>query len=298
LTGRHEFHIPEPTIERTRQAAISAQSFCERNDDSLGTAMIAEAWFDGSPEAVVAALRTYQNEDGGVGRGLEVDIAAPASNAFAARLAMQVLLGLKTLPQTDVLQRLGSWLEANQADDGDWHFSDETRAGELAPWFAAWEFPALNPACCIAGLAFRLGIATPAMLARVATLFAAKASAEDAQHGDFYTLLPYVEYVGIMRSPERDLWIDRVASAIVATDANGGYSDPQHFFEHAMGSGPVLLERLPADRVMANLELMLDQQTDDGGWPSPYSDAWRPWITASSCVTLAKIVGTSPLAPE
>lgn len=286
---RDTLHFDEQIVLRSREAARSARDYCASAGYPLGVAMIDEAWFGGDMHEVLVALSAYQNPDGGFGNGLEVDITAPASNAFAARLAMHVLLGLKTRSASTLQDQLAGWLVANQAEDGDWHFSAEVRTGELAPWFAGWTFPALNPACCIAGLADRLGIATPEMLDRVARLFAEKASATDVRDGDFYTLLPYVEYAGVTGLPDRDEWVERITSAIAAIDAAGGYGDPQHYFEHALGSGPLLLHRLDPDRVLANASLMLARQSADGGWPSPYSESWRPWLTAWSSVVLSQL---------
>lgn len=281
--------IPPTLIERSRTAAGGARAFCEQQHYPLGVTMIDHTWFGGPAEDVIDALRAYQNDDGGFGNGLEVDIAAPDSNPFAARLAMHVLLALEPRPTNAVETGLAGWLESSQAEDGDWHFSDATRAGALAPWFAGWTFPSLNPACCIAGLADRLGIATPTMLSRVANLFTARASETDLATGAFYDVLPYAEYIGSSSMPGRDRWVARVARAVTDTDARNGYSDPAHYFEHALGGGMVVLDHLSPERNVANASRMLDEQLEDGGWPSPYSDAWRPWQTAFTCVVLAAL---------
>ncbi len=275
--------------QRARKAATTARAFCEAAGYPLGVAMIDEAWFGGDARTVMDALSAYQNPDGGYGNGLEVDIASPASNPFAARLAMQVLLSFRQRPQPSELEPLAAWLAVNQSPDGDWHFSAETRAGDLAPWFASWEFPSLNPACCVAGIADRLGIATPTMLARVATLFAERASIDDLLGDSFYTLLPYTEYVGVTGLADRNLWLDRVTTAIARIDAQDGYDDSQHYFDLALGSGTLILDRLDPDRIRANGVKLLETQSKDGGWPSPYSEAWRPWLTATTCVVLSRL---------
>lgn len=281
--------LPGSRRDEAELAAAQARRFVGATGYGLGVAMIDHAWNGGSAEGVIQELARYQNDDGGVGRGLEVDIGAAASNPFATRLAMIILLDLDDRPSSELETNLQQWLIDNQQDDGDWHFSDETKAGELAPWFAGWTFPSLNPACCLAGLANRLGLATPAMLERVARLFAAKAMVDEARTGDFYTLLPYVEYVGGVDWAERERYVDAVAGNIVQGDEVGTCADASHFWEQVLGGGPDIAARIPGDALSRNADRLLTEQLPDGGWPTPYNEAWRPLLTAQACVTLARL---------
>jgi hypothetical protein len=284
------FQLSQSEHEAAAVAAGKARTFLEGASFPLGVAMVDHVWSEGSEDAVIAELAKYQNEDGGFGKGLEVDIKAPASNPFAARLAMRVLLGIAHRPASDLETRLKAWLVANQHDDGDWHLSDETKAGELAPWFAGWTSPSLNPACCIAGLANRLGIATPGMLERVARLFSEKASPDDLRQGEFYNVLPYVEYAGGVEWEQRATWLDMIATTIVQSVEQGKYADAPHFWEHVFGGGPDLVRRLSADMLARYATGLIEEQERDGGWPTPYDSAWRPLLTAEACVTLARLL--------
>lgn len=284
---------------RERAAALVAPAidFLAAQDYPLGVALVRRAWQDGPALDVLAALAAFQNDDGGFGRGLEVDIGAPDSNPFAARLAMQALLTVPMDAPSAMRERLGAWLVANQHEDGDWHFSDETRQGPLAPWFAAWTFPSLNPACCVAAYARRLDIATPEMLSRVSALFANMASPDEARSGDFYAMLPYAEYATAPGTPERDRYVSAIAEGIRAADEAGAYSDAMHVFDHLLPAGPDVAALLPPGLVERRIDQLLAEPLGDGGWPSPYSEAWRPWFTASAMVTLARLRdGRYPLA--
>lgn len=283
------YALPAPQCQEAEQAVARARGFVKAAGYGLGVAMIDYAWSGGSPERVIEELARYQNDDGGFGRGLEVDIGSPASNPFAARLATSILLGLDDRPSSELETNLQQWLINNQHDDGDWHFSDETKGGELAPWFAGWTFPSLNPACCLAGLANRLALAAPPMLARVARLFAAKATLDEARTGDFYTLLPYAEYTGGVDWTDRERYLDVIAANIVKTDAAGKYTDAGHFWEHVVGGGSDLASRIPSGILGRNADRLLTGQMPDGGWPTPYNEAWRPWISAQAGVTLARL---------
>ncbi len=200
-------------------------AFLETQNHPLSEALVRYCWADGPAEDIVEALSKYQNPDGGFGQGLEVDIKSPASNPFAARLAMQVMLSTPLEASAEIRDRNSIWLAENQHEDGDWHFTAEVYDAELAPWLADWVFPSLNPACCVAGTANLLGIATPQMLARVAALFEEKASLEETASGEFYGMLPYVEYLRGVNFPDRAAYIGAVEQGILKANAEGSYAD-------------------------------------------------------------------------
>jgi hypothetical protein len=279
------FTLSDEQRSSAKALAGPALRFLQEQDDPLGEALVRFCWQDGSPEAVAAALAAYQNPDGGFGNGLEVDIKAPVSNPFAGRLAMHVMLTVPGSATEALRGPFAQWLEANQHEDGDWHFEPEVLRHDIAPWFAGWTFPSLNPSCCVAGTANQLGLATPEMLARVAALFERLGSLEEAQTGEFYNVLPYVEYVAGVDFPDRDAYIMAIADGITARS----YEDAQHFFDHAINGGPDLTARIPADLLSSQADRLMNEVSDDGGWPTPYDPAWRPWTTASAMITLARL---------
>lgn len=281
--------LTDAQSQRAAAAIDPAIAFLESRDYPLGAALIRHVWQDGSAADVVTALSAYQNADGGFGKGLEVDITSPVSNPFAARLAMQALREIPLDASEEMRDRLKSWLVANQNEDGDWHFTREVYTDPLAPWFAGWEFPALNPACCVVGNAIPLDITTPGMLGRVRRLFDRKASRDEAASGDFYGMLPYVEYIGVAAIEDRDSWFDAIAEGVRKASESGNYADAQHFFDHVLAAGPGVVSRLPNDLFMTWTDKLLDEQQPDGGWPTPYNDAWRPWTTTTALLTLAHL---------
>jgi len=273
----------------TEAAARRGLDFLVAQRARLEAAVVDHIWFGGDPEAVIAALATFQNADGGFGKGLEVDIGAPESNPFAMRLA---LIHLRTVPPTvgeDLRARAGVWLAENQASDGDWHFSEEARSGELAPWFEGWTFPSLNPACCLAGQAVAVEVATPTMLERVDLLFREQASVNAVRDGDFYALLPYVEYSLTGALPTE--YVEAVGETINEWARRELFDDAEHFFNLAFGGSPEVTDRIPADVVETYADRALAEQLDDGGWPTAYDAAWRPAATAAVLVALSKLLG-------
>ncbi|HEV2127261.1 MAG TPA: hypothetical protein VGR22_01440 [Thermomicrobiales bacterium] len=275
-------------LDRVRAAADRALPFLEQMDDPLGAAWVRHRWKDGPSGDVLAELAAYQQPDGGFA-GLEVDIEAPVSTAFDGHLAMHVLLGLRDRLQSELVDRLGGWYARNQHEDGDWHFSPEAYEHRLAPWFASWEFPGLNPACCVAGLTHALGIATPEMLVRVERLWREKATIDQARSGDFYTMLPIIEYVAHIDVEDREVWLHAIADGVERGIADSAFGDAEHALDHLAGSGPEVIARLDRDDVVTVIDAVLADQREDGGWPTPYDPAWRPWFTASTLVLLARL---------
>jgi hypothetical protein len=274
-------------VQRSRAEALvePALRFLAASDHLLGESLVRSCWSDGASDAVATSLAAYQNEDGGFGKGLEVDIKAPISNPFAGRLAMQVMLTAPPSATEALRAPFARWLAAHQHEDGDWHFAPEVLQHEIAPWFAEWTFPSLNPACCIAGYAQRLGLATPEMLARVASLFERLGSTDEARTGQFYNVLPYVEYVAGIEFPERDDYVAAIAAGV----SMRSYDDAQHFFDHAINGGLDLVAQIPSELLSSQADRLMDEVANDGGWPTPYDPAWRPWATATAMTTLARL---------
>lgn len=287
--GTSSFQLDPEQTDRANGLVDPALRFLKEHEYPLGTAIVEHLWRDGSSAAVIDALAAYQNEDGGFGKGLEVDIKAPVSNPFAARLAMHALLSLRTAPKGPLVDGLAAWFQHAQDDEGDWRFAKEVYDAPLPPWFAAWTFPSLNPASCLTGLAIRLEIATPEMRDRVARLFSRKATLDEARTGDFYNVLPYAEYVPTADLDDRDEWLDALAANITDTAKEGNYADAGHFFELVLGGGPAIVSRLPPETMARFADTLIDEQEPDGGWPTPYDPGWRPWTTAAAMMSLARL---------
>lgn len=236
-----------------------------------------------------AALRevaAYQNPDGGFGNQLEPDIAAPESNPFAARIALQILRAIEAPPTEPLVQRLLGWLVESQDDDGGWRFAPAVYDHALAPWFAAWTWPSLNPALDLAGYVARLRLDAPKLQQRTLGLFRDLGSLDTIAEGGFYNLLPFAEYTPWVTHPDHTDYLVALVRQITATAAAGDYEDAGHFFEHVGPAGGPIARQLPAELIAAQLDRLRADQQPDGGWPTPYDVAWRSWATACNAATL------------
>ena len=271
-----------------------ALTFLATQDRPVELAWARHSAGTGSDDEIIAALARYQNPDGGFGQNLEIDIHAPDSQAFAARLAMHVMIDAGTAPSHPMVTKLSEWLEREQGEDGDWSFPHGVYEHQLAPWFAGWSFPSLNPALMVAGSAHRLGIGSQRLFDRVDALIAEKGIIEDAENGGSYDVLPYAEYFPYVKHREQDRYNGAVARGVERRVRSGEYEDAGHFFEHAGGPESEIAKRLPAEVIAGQLDRLEAEQAEDGGWPTPYDPRWRAWVTASGLSVLLAYGRLSP----
>src|SRR5437764_10265407 len=162
-------------VETSRRAAMDrvskAKRFFEDHGRDIDRARFAYHFGEMPQAELLEVLARYQNQDGGFGRGLEPDIKAPDSNPFATELALSICLQADVPRDHPLLERTVRYLEETQDEEGSWRFSEGIYRHELAPWFAAWEWPSLNPSCTTAGLLRELGLGSERLHAQVEHLF-------------------------------------------------------------------------------------------------------------------------------
>lgn len=264
-----------------------AGRFLEGQGREIDRARFARHFRDGSREALLAALGGYQNADGGFGRGLEPDIKAPGSNPFATELALLICLQANMPRDEPLLQRAVAYLERTQHEDGDWRFTEGVYRHELAPWFRGWEWPNLNPGCTIAGLLKELGLGSAELHGRVERLFARLANPEDVAKGDGYAVRPYAYYfLPEWEYPQREFYLSGLLWWVMRLHFGDAEVDGDHFFGYVRGPQTYVGRRLPEAIVADRLDRLVAEQEGDGGWPTPYDPAWRPWTTLQNLLVL------------
>lgn len=266
-----------------------AGAFVVQNGRDIDQARFAYHFANGTLDDLLEVLGRYQNTDGGFGRDLEPDIRGDASNPFATELALATCIWAGVPSNHPLLQRTVDYLERTQTNEGDWVFSPEAWAGEMAPWFAAWEFPNLNPGCTTAGLLRSLGLGSEELHARSRRLFDELANPTDLIGGGFYGARPYAMYFlpeESERHPERDFYRYGVAWWLIRADAEGTVDDSGHFFEYLRTPESSISRLIPGAIIERRLDMLLAERAADGGWTVPYGDFWRPWQTVQNLLIL------------
>ncbi|RFS85250.1 hypothetical protein D0T12_09355 [Actinomadura spongiicola] len=253
--------------------------------------------FRGGPAGpVLAALRAYENPDGGYGHALEPDLRGEGSQPVPAQHALDVLheCGADDDPRVD---RIGDYLASITAPDGGVPFVlPSVRETPHAPWWQTPDDPpgAINPTGTLAGMLYRAGSRHPWL--GPATDFCWRHLEDtDTEPGpyDALSILAFLDHV-----PDRD----RAEAAF--TRLRDALAAPVTLDPHAAGAQHLPLDFAPtpdgygrrlftADAIDAHLDALIDAQADDGGWDVPFliwtpitRPEWRGLITVERLRTL------------
>ncbi len=290
--GHWEEHMPNLEALLIARSSVnpivsSAQSFI--NEEGRD---IIQAQFDFhfahqiSLDELMTVLARYQTPEGGF-TGLEVDIQAPQSNPFAIELALIVMKWAGVPGSHPVLQKTVAFLEDTQGEDGTWQFTPEIYQHELAPWFKAWEWPNLNPSCPIAGLLKQLGVGSDRLHQRVQVLFDRQANFIDLTGNQFYQAKPYADYFQTEWDfPQAEFYRMGVVWWLLRQHVIATEIDATHWMQLAPAPNSAVTSRLPEPVLQAEIDRLIADQSEDGGWPTPYSPRWRGWITINNLLTL------------
>lgn len=256
---------------------------------------------DGTEDAaarLVAALRAYQNSDGGFGNALEPDLRTPLSQPQPAEYALRILDEADGF-EPDLVQPLCDWLVTVTTTDGGVPFVLPSASEHPhAPWWAAeGDGPAdLNPTAAIAGLLLGRGVDHPWV--EPATAFCWRAiewGGQPTERHAFVAAFTFLEHV-----PDReraDRAVTRLGRRLVDeghvtldADAEGYVHRPIDFVPSPSAITRPLFDETS---LQASLDRLTDAQLDDGGWPitwDPPSPAaaleWRGALTVTALRTL------------
>ncbi|WP_433324876.1 hypothetical protein [Spirillospora sp. CA-294931] len=273
-----------------------AEEFLRLNARLIDRRRFALHFRGGSAQALVAALRPYENPDGGYGHALEPDLRGEASQPVPAQHALETLheAGADTDP---AVRRIGDHLVSITRPGGGVPFVlPEVRDAPHAPWWQTPDDPpgTINPTASLAGLLHLMGADHP-WLAPATAFCWAHLEDEDVEPGpyDALAILTFLDHV-----PEREragAAFERVRAALSAPvsldpDAEGAQHFPLDFAPAPDGFG----RRLFADDVIeAHLDALVEARLDDGGWTvnfpfwTPVTEPeWRGYITVERLKTL------------
>src|SRR5215469_13455066 len=131
------------------QRVEQAQTFMWTHARLLERHLFAYLLANGSRDAVLAALRPYQNADGGFGNALEPDIRAPVSQPVPVEMALKILdlVDGFTAAAGMVTRACDYLLTITPPEGGVPSALPSIRAYPRAPWWECEDVPAasLNP---------------------------------------------------------------------------------------------------------------------------------------------------------
>ena len=266
---------------------------------------------EASRRSVVAALKAYQNPDGGFGNGLEPDVRMEASSVVATKFALQILIDVQT-PATErlVLDGVAYVLRAFDEEKRVWPLvSDEVMNAPHAPWWDAagleTEFGSYltNPRAgllrCL--LEYRELVEASFLDSLVETVMEHFGTMPiDMPLFDATSLLLLLQSEGLSEAHRRELrsGLEETAVSIVA----GSPDEWQTFAVKPLWLAPSPVAPLAdvlASQVQKNLAFEIAHQNGDGSWSptwswgAAYPDSWntaeREWKGILTLATLRSL---------
>ena len=285
----------QQTVQHTLFAR--AEEFIWKNARLLERQLFAYHFKGGSRESVVAALRAYQNADGGFGNALEPDIRCPESQPVPVQHALRMLdtVGF----EADIVQRACDYLMTiTTAEGGVPWLLPAAQQYPRAPWWKTVDDPpaSLNPTAAIAGLLHKNGIQHAWLDPATAYCWSKIADYQPTttEMDEMGTVLAFLYYVPDRQLAEKEIsrLIEPMFTVGLVADVEAtGYvrkpldwaSTPEH----------PLRKYFREEDVQANLEATIAGQQADGGWNitwpavSPSCELeWRGWVTLNTLLTL------------
>ncbi len=272
-----------------------AEAFIWKHARLLDRCRFAYHFLGGSGAAVLAALRAYQNPDGGFGNALEPDLRCPDSQPIPAQHAIEYMqeVGL----DQEMLQRLCGYLLTITTPQGGLPFVlPSVMRYPHSPWMESADDPpaSINPTAAIAGLLHRHGVEHPWLQPATDYCWSQIADLVPAELNQMDVVLTFLYHVPERRRAEAELerLVPLLFSAGLVADLNAeGYVRKP--LDWAPTPDHPLRKYFSPELIQENLAFALASQQADGGWPitwPPLSPAveleWRGWITVSMLLTL------------
>ena len=252
---------------------------------------------EGDPGRVVAAVRAYQNPDGGFGNGLEPDLRGAGSQPVGVDLALFSLDEVRAVGG-DMLAAALAYLESITRPDGGLPFVLTTVHGTpRAPWWQPEPDAAssLNPTGAILGVLHKNGVRHP-WIDRATRYCWERIDALTATSPyEVRAVLAFLEHVPDRRRAAAAMkrfgrFILDGGHVALDPDAPGHVLFPLDFAPRPASIARSLFAPEVIDR---HLDALAGRQNPDGGWGFTF-DAWTPitrfewggWVTVESLLVL------------
>jgi hypothetical protein len=256
-----------------------ATDFMWRTARLLERRRFASLFLDGEKQAVVAALRPYQNPDGGFGNGLEPDIRASVSQPLPTWTALSVLDEAGAFADPMVTQACDYLLSITTSEGGVPFALPSVLDYPHAPW---WEIegqpPAsLNPTAAIAALLYKHHVEHPWLPAATEYCWRQLDTLDQTSPYEIRAVLPFLDLVPDRQRAEQVF--ARVGPKILEQKLVALTPTTQEETHSPLSFAPTpqsLAHRLFSDKVIeTHLDALASSQQEDGGWQFNWL-AWNP----------------------
>ena len=260
---------------------------------------------DGTPVAVLDELASYQNQDGGFGNGLELDLQLPNSSVITTTIALRILREVKATSSDEIVRKAIQYLMAEyNSTQSTWPIVPQA-VDEYphAPW---WNFAntadtfgdfLANPRAEVVGYLHEYHELVPTDLTKQLTVEVIEHIRTLPDEMNMYDFICYVHLVEASNLPQSSK--DTLAEILIQKAHHVVVHTPEELM--APSARPLWLAPTPTSllaetlksEVDMNLDFDIEHQNPDGSWSPPwtwygqYPEAWEQaeqhW---QSCLTV------------
>ncbi|HLZ63975.1 MAG TPA: hypothetical protein VKR06_44165 [Ktedonosporobacter sp.] len=282
--------VTTPNLSRTTDFMWRTARLLERR-------RFAYLFLDGERQAMVEALRPYQNPDGGFGNGLEPDIRGPVSQPVPTWTALCILDEAGAFADPMVRHACDYLLTITTPEGGVPFALPSVRDYPRAPWWETGDQPSasLNPTAAIAALLYKNGVEHPWLKEATTYCWRKLDEMEGTDPYEMRAVLPFLDWVSDRQRAEGVFArvgpkiLEQKLVALTPTTQSETHT-PLNFAPRPQS----LARRLFSDEVIeTHLDALESGQQEDGGWQFNWL-AWNPaaaleWrgvVTIDALVTL------------
>jgi hypothetical protein len=254
-----------------KEAYEKARAFMMSEARPLERAMFEYEFENGSARRVLEELKTFQNEDGGFGHGLEPDVRCSESSALATTIAFQTLSELNET-DSDLVDKALNYLERTyQSEQKGWEIIPQ--AAEESPRAFWWEYGAFNdhwgnPNAEIAGYLIDYRTKLPDEWVNTVVDEAIRYLQETSDLAEMHEMLCYIRLADRLTKVQYqqvESKLDQFISNCVAAnpEAREGYCAVP--LQVMQSPNSRYYERF-ATYIPSDLDTLIEQQGEDGAW--------------------------------
>jgi hypothetical protein len=257
----------------TKEALARAERFMLLNARLIDRLRFAALFTGGTPEPVLAALRVYQNPDGGFGNALEPDLRGAGSQPEPVEIALWILDEVDALDDPMVTSACDYLASVSAADGGVPFVLPSVRETPRAPWWQTDEDPpgSLIPTASIAGILAAREVAHPWLGPATDFCWRRIAQIEEIAPYEARAIVNFLERATDRDRAEREL--SRLRESITATVALDPDTAGDAHFPLDFAPVPSRLGLFADDVLERHLDALIEAQSEDGGW----TFNWEPW---------------------
>ncbi len=248
---------------------LKAKAYIEEKGTALQRACM--AWIDGqgSKQAILEALKAYQNEDGGFANGMEIEYQGPVSSTMATIAALDHIVRFD-LKESEIFTKVIRYFNSIQGSDGCLDENEDIDAYPHPPYMQKGVYREYNTGMVLRWL-LAIGAKEEPLMTKALDYMTSHFE-EDSKKQDIWTAIGYLGVFSQLPPSEDN---QKIVDWCLGVFMGGGQEVPTLWQQHSSRIESGL--PIPPQEVEAVLEEIKNNQDEDGGWAQPFGEYSRVW---------------------